>query len=227
MNVKKECAKLALTYIKNGSVIGLGGGSTVGYLINYIKDSHLDVKIVTPSFKTKLLCIEASLEVLPTFAVHEVDIAFDGCDQVDENLYALKSAGGIHTQEKLIAHMAKEYILLVDETKVVPALTFEHPIVLEVLPESLHYVLFKADELASKVEVRISNQKDGYIITDNGNYLIDLFVQGETDSVKLEQTLKQIPGVIDVSLFTTVVTKAIVTSVNGMKVITKNKVEFS
>lgn len=221
MNLKKKCAEAALNYIKNNSVIGLGGGSTIGYLINLIKDENIQVKIVTPSLKTKMMCIQNGLEVLPTYAVQEVDVAFDGCDQVDAKLFALKSAGGIHTKEKLIAQMANEYILLVDEAKFVSELTFEHPVVLEILPESLSFVLLKAEKVATKAEVRVSSAKDGYIITDNGNLLIDLYFNEGQDSVGLEPFLKQIPGVIEVSLFTTVVTKVIISGENGIQVMTK------
>lgn len=136
--LKKNCAKEAMKYIKDGMIIGLGGGRSIAYLIEHIKeDKNLNVKVVTPSIKTKLLCIENGLDVLHTCFVDKVDVAFDGCDQVDENLNALKSGGGIHTKEKLIASMADEYILLVDEAKVENTLTFKAPVVLEILEDSL------------------------------------------------------------------------------------------
>lgn len=221
MNVKQECAKAALEYIQNGMVIGLGGGSTISFLIDFIKNENIQVKIVTPSLKTKLLCLKQGLEVLPACAVDQIDVAFDGCDQVDEKLYALKSAGGIHTQEKLIAHMAKDYILLADVAKFVPSLTYTHPVVLEVLQESLSFVLKNAEELGGKPDVRSSSEKDGYTISDNGCFLIDVYFQDVPDSQRLEKKLKQIAGVIDVSLFTTVVTKVLVAGEDGVKAVTK------
>jgi len=106
-DLKKICAKEAMKYIKNGMIVGLGGGRSIAYLIEYIKeDKNLKVKVVTPSTKTKMLCIENELEVLHTCSVDKIDVAFDGCDQVDKALNALKSGGGIHTKEKLIASMA-------------------------------------------------------------------------------------------------------------------------
>jgi len=110
-------------------------------LIEYIKETKgLKVKVVTPSAKTKMLCIKNGLEVTHTYSVDKVDLAFDGCDEVDEKLNALKSGGGIHTKEKLSAAMADEYILLVDNTKFVKTLTFKHPVVLEILEDALKYV---------------------------------------------------------------------------------------
>ncbi|WP_226655943.1 ribose 5-phosphate isomerase A [Pseudalkalibacillus hwajinpoensis] len=221
MNLKQKCAKSALAYITDETIIGLGGGSTIGYLIEFIKEQGLNVKVITPSQKTKLLCVKQGLEVLPTCAVDEVDVAFDGCDEVDEKLHALKSGGGIHTQEKLIASMAKDYILLVDDSKVVPELTYQHPVVLEILQDSLAFVLKKLGGMGGKAEVRSSSAKDGYTVTDYGNFLVDVWFEEGQDSVQLEKSLKEIPGVLDVSLFTRAVTKALVASAEGVYEISK------
>lgn len=217
-DLKKNCAKEALKYIKDNSIIGLGGGSTISYLIEYIKeDKNLNVRVVTPSFKTRMLCIKNGLEVLHTSSIDKIDVAFDGCDEVDENLNALKSGGGIHTKEKLIGKMAEEYILLIDNTKFVKNLTFKYPVVLEILEDSLKYVERSVIELGGKPEVRTSNAKDGFTVSDNGNLLMDVMFDGITDIYKLENSLKNICGVIDTSLFINVVTKVLVASDNGVK----------
>lgn len=219
-DLKKECAREALKYIKNDTVIGLGGGSTISYLIEYIKENKdLKVKIVTPSFKTKMLCIDNGLEVLHTCSVDKVSVAFDGCDEVDENLNALKSGGGIHTKEKLIASMAEDYILLVDKAKFSKALTFKHPVVVEVLPDALKYVEKKIKEIGGSPVLRTSSAKDGGTVTENGNLLIDVSFSNVQDIKKLEEDLNSITGVIDISLFTKVVTKVLITDENGTKVI--------
>lgn len=222
-DLKKECAKEALKYIKNDTIIGLGGGSTISHLIRYIKeDKNLKVKVVTPSFKTKLLCIENGLEVLHTFSVDKVSVAFDGCDEVDENLNALKSGGGIHTKEKLIASMSEDYILLVDKAKFSKTLTFKHPVVLEVLPDALKYVEGKVKELGGIPTLRTSSSKDGGTITESGNLLIDAAFSDVKDIEKLEQDLNDITGVFDISLFTKVVTKVLITDEEGTRVVSKN-----
>lgn len=221
-DVKKNCAKEALKYIKNNMIIGLGGGSTISYLIDYIKENKdLKVRVVTPSVKTKMLCIKNGLEVLHTCSIDKVDVAFDGCDEVDENLNALKSGGGIHTKEKLIATIAEEYILLVDDTKLVKTLTFKHPVVLEILEDSLKYVERIVTELGGKPAVRSSAAKDGFTLSDNGNLLMDVTFDDVKDIDELEKTLLNIRGVIDISLFVNVVTKAIVIGEQGVRVISK------
>jgi ribose 5-phosphate isomerase A len=223
-DLKMICAKEAMKYIKNNMVVGLGGGRSIAYLINYIaEDKNIDIKVVTPSTKTRMLCIENGLEVLHTSSVNKVNVAFDGCDQVDEDLNALKSGGGIHTKEKLIASMSEDYILLVDEAKVEKILTFKSPVVLEILEDSFKYVERRILELGGKPVIRSSDIKDGFTISDNGNLLMNVFFDNIVDIYELNNKLINICGVIETSLFTNVVTKAIIASENGIRVISRNK----
>lgn len=222
-DLKKNCAKEAMKYIEDGMIIGLGGGRSIAYLIDYIKeDKNLKVKVVTPSIKTKMLCIENGLEVIHTCSVDKVAVAFDGCDQVDENLNALKSGGGIHTKEKLIGSMSKEYILLVDEDKFEKRLTFKAPVVLEILEDSLKYVERKVLELGGKPLIRSSDIKDGFTISDSGNLLMNVNFNEVKDIDELNRSLKDICGVIETSLFINIITKVIIASEDGIRVISKN-----
>lgn len=219
--MKKKCAKEALKYIKNNSIIGLGGGSTISYLVSYIKESGMNVKIITPSLKTELLCIENGLQVIPTMSVDSIPIAFDGCDEVDNSLNALKSGGGIHTKEKIIASMANQYILLVDESKVVDRLDFKYPVVLEIIPESLGIVNKAVKNIGGKPIMRSSNAKDGFTRSDHGLFLMDVDFSNcyIEDIGKLNDTLKSIIGVVDTSLFYNIATKALVAGKNDIRVI--------
>ena len=110
--MKRLCAKAALDLVPDHGIIGLGGGETISYLAEYIKEARKGVKVVTPSDHTAQVCKKLGLEIVDTKEVKEIEIAFDGCDQVDSDLDAYKSGGGIHTLEKIIAKMAKEYVLL-------------------------------------------------------------------------------------------------------------------
>lgn len=214
MIMKKKCALYASKLVKDGMVVGLGGGSTISYLIDYVKDK--DIKVVSPSSKTVLLAQQAGLTVLNTQYVDHVDIAFDGCDEVDSHLNALKSGGGIHTQEKIIASMADEYIVLVDESKFHETLTFQMPVVVEVLPKAYSIVKKKLEELNGIVEWRSASNKDGFLMSDEGNILLDVYFDGVQDIRLLNQTLLMMPGVVDTSLFVDILTGMILVNDKGV-----------
>ncbi|WP_297077866.1 ribose 5-phosphate isomerase A [uncultured Enterococcus sp.] len=206
--MKKRCAALALKKIRSGMVLGLGGGSTIGYLVDMIKETKLDVQIVTPSEKTKQHCINSGLTVLDTAYVSQVDLAFDGCDEVDEELIVLKSMGGIHTEEKIIAQMAKEYIVLVDESKVSKTLSFKVPLTLEVVKEAIGSVIESLKPLGTSA-LRMSQTSDSYTYTSRGTVLID-FIPQTIEFARLNQRLLMTPGIVDTSLFYKIATGAIV-----------------
>ena len=209
--MKKKCALYASKLVKDGMVVGLGGGSTISYLVDYVKDK--DIKVVSPSSKTVLLAQKAGMTVLNTQYVDHVDIAFD---EVDSHLNALKSGGGIHTQEKIIASMADEYIVLVDETKFHDTLAFQVPVVVEVLPKAFSIVKKKLEELNGNVELRTASNKDGFLMSDEGNILLDVYFDGVQDIDLLNQTLLMLPGVVDTSLFVDILTGMILVNDKGV-----------
>lgn len=225
-NLRKLCAEKAMEYIKNDTVIGLGAGRNVICLIEIISESvkknNLKIKIVTPSDNTRNICIKYGIEVLPTCLVEEVDVAFDGCGEVDENFYASKGGGGVFTKEKIIGSMAKEYILLIDEQKLKKELGLMYPISLEVIKDSLSYVSKMLRNLGGDSIVRTSNNKDGCLVTDDGNYILDVKFNVIDDFKNLDNNLNNITGVVGTSLFTREVTKLIVAGENGVRVISKN-----
>ena len=214
MIMKKKCALYASKLVKDGMVVGLGGGSTISYSIDYVKDK--DIKVVSPSSKTVLLAQKMGLTVLNTQYVDHVDIAFDGCDEVDSHLNALKSGGGIHTQEKIIASMADEYIVLVDESKFHETLAFKVPVVVEVLPKAYSIVKKKIEKLNGNVELRTASNKDGFLMSDEGNILLDVYFDGVQDIRLLNQTLLMMPGVVDTSLFVDILTGMILVNDKGV-----------
>jgi ribose 5-phosphate isomerase A len=216
------CAKEAMNYIQDKSIIGLGAGRNIEILINIIgieMKNGLKIRVVTPSLHTRTLCFEKGIEVVDTYLVDEIDVAFDGCGAVDKSLYASKGGGGIYTKEKLIASMAKEYILLLDETKLTDALIPE--VSLEVIKDSLSYVKKSIKNAGGVPTVRSSCIKDSYTITDDGNFLIDVLFSTVKDLKELNDYLNSIHGVIATSLFTREVTKLIIAGEKGVRVVAK------
>lgn len=223
-DLRTLCAKEAMKYIQNNFIVGLGAGRNIEQLIKILSEeikNGLKIKVVTPSYNTKTLCAKHGIEVLETYLVDEVDVAFDGCGEVDKNFYASKGGGGVFSKEKLIGTMAKDYILLIDEEKLSDSLTCKYPISLEVLKDSLSYVKKSIEKTGGIPTARVSNIKDSYTITDDGNFLIDIQFNLVNDFIELNNYLNSIEGVIGTSLFTNEVTKLIIANEDGVRVISK------
>ena len=227
MNFKQQAAAKAIALVNENDIIGLGAGSTMAYVAAFLKKriaEGLIVRLVTSSFTTRQLLLKENLPVLPMGQIKEIDIYFDGCDQFDKQLNALKSGGGIHTQEKLLASMAKQFVLVGDETKLVEIFDPKFPLVVEILPQSLAYVPFKIEKLFRGVRnfMRMSDKKDGPVVTENGNYLLDVYFESWPGLPGINQSLKSIAGVVETSLFYGLAGKAIVAGEKGVIVLEGN-----
>lgn len=225
MNMKQLCAKEALKYIKDGMCIGLGGGSTIGYLAEYLAKEERKITVVTPSDDTAELCKNLGLMVLSLEMTAHINIAFDGCDELDKELNALKANGAIHTKEKIIASMAEKYVLLIDESKFYDTLPLKDSVTLEVIPQSRNYVQAQIEKLGGKAVMRKSGAKAGFVISDNGNYIMDTDFSNVAAFAgkpeELYQKLKQLTGVVETALFIDVVAFALRVCGDEVKVIEK------
>src|SRR3954452_18567170 len=172
MNLKQEAAKRAVTFISSHVAVGLGAGATMAFMVEYLKELQLPVHVYTSSSDTKALLQQNGFVVNNIASVSGLDIYFDGCDQFDKDLNALKSGGGIHTMEKLLAAMAKEFVLVGDESKYAEQLTTKYPIVLEVLPQAVRFVIAKVNQLFKEatVTIRQEAENNSMVITEGGNY---------------------------------------------------------
>lgn len=221
MELREQCAREALRRIRSGMSIGLGCGRTVAVLAKLIADAGLSVRVVTPSAGTAALCAELGLPVLPAMLADSLAVAFDGCDEVDRALNALKSGGGAHTGQKIVASMAGEYILMADEGKAFDTLPFKHPVVLEVIPEAKGYVERRVREMGGAPAWRAGAEKDGFTVSDHGNYLLDVRMAPPEDPKALGDALVRIPGVVETSLFCGVASLALVAGPEGVRAITR------
>jgi ribose 5-phosphate isomerase A len=219
---KLEAAKAALSLIKPNQSVGLGAGSTIAHLVNLIAHEcgfSASLKFTSSSFKTTQLLSGHGLTIQSPALLNKLDLYFDGCDQFDTELNALKSGGGIHTTEKILASMADQFILLGDESKFIKRLNAAYPLVIEILPQALQIVLAKLVALfpLATITQRISTQKDGALISDNGNMLVDVFFTELPNPAEINVQVKMIPGVVEHSLFYHLATKAIVAGENGVQ----------
>src|ERR1039457_2257744 len=223
MDAKKKAAEGTIPFLRNKSLIGLGAGSTIAYVIEILNahKNEFHAKFISSSFNTLRLLKENEFDVIAINSVAAIDIYVDGCDQVDKNLNALKSGGGIHTYEKLLASMAKKFIIVGDEGKYVDVFDSKFPVVVDILPEALEFIMAKLAILYTgvKTALRLSNKKDGPVITSNGNYLVDIWFQSWPNLSELSFTLKSITGIIETSLFVDLAHKAILGNKDDIRII--------
>jgi ribose 5-phosphate isomerase A len=227
MDFKKQAAEKAVTLVKDKSIVGIGAGSTMAHIVFFLKEAMqngLDVQVATSAFITRQLLQQNGFNVLNTGSLSALDIYFDGCDQFDKNLHALKSGGGIHTQEKLLATMAREFVLVGDEGKYAEELDTKFPVVTEVLPQASAFVPLAISKLfpGTKAVMRTGDKKDGPVITENGNYLFDIWFTQWPGLSQINPVLKTITGIVETSLFYNIASKAVIAGEKGIVIMEKN-----
>ncbi len=200
---KEKIAKQITEKVKDGQVIGFGSGSTsyltVIEIAKKIKEENINIIAIPTSLEIKMLC--ARLEIL-TASIMEMkpDWSFDGADEVDNNNWMLKGRGGAMFKEKLnIANSPITYILI-DRSKRVEKLGSKFKVPVECFPEAINYVNEELVKLGGKeIELRKAMGKDGPILTENNNVILD--AKFEEITKELEKDIKAIPGVIESGLF--------------------------
>ncbi len=202
-DAKKVAGEAAAGLVKIGMVVGLGTGSTVAWTIRRlgerIKEEGLDFLGVPTSFQAESLAIECGI-ILTTLNQHPVlDLAIDGADQVDQRLYVIKGGGAAHTREKVVACSARRFVIVADESKYVKQLT--HPVPVEVLPFALRPVERRLKEMGGKPVLRLGRMKDGPVITDNGNFVLDVDFGVIEEPVELGGRMSRIPGLVEHGIF--------------------------
>jgi ribose 5-phosphate isomerase A len=222
MDFKQQAASTATTFIKDGQIIGLGAGVTIVYMVDFLFEriqQGLKISVLTSSSATKKILLEKNIPVLDTATVSSVDMYFDGCDQFDKNLDALKSGGGIHTQEKLLASMAKEFILVGDDSKYVDELNTKFPLVVEVIPEAKKFVERRVKEIFGqvRVELRMDKLNGNPLVTQNNNLLFDIWLVEWPELSIINSMFKNITGVLETSLFYRMAHRAVIAGVDGVR----------
>lgn len=199
---KKMVAESAVKLVEDGMVVGLGTGSTTAFAIEalgHMVKQGLRIKGIPTSYQSEMLAIECGIP-LTTLSQHPVvDIALDGADQVDKNLFVIKGGGAAHTSEKIVACSAKKFVIMVDEKKKVDVL--DHPVPLEVIPGALELVKRQVIELGGEPVLRMAVHKDGPVITDNGNFVVDTDFGRIDDPEGLSLKLDSCIGLVEHGIF--------------------------
>jgi ribose 5-phosphate isomerase A len=193
--LKQAVARAAIAYVPAGGIIGVGTGSTANYFIAELaKIKHKFDGAVASSEATAQRLRAAGIEVLDLNHVVELTVYVDGADEITRSLAMIKGGGGALTREKIVAAVARTFVCIADESKLVDVLG-RFPLPLEVIPMARSYVARELVKLGGEPEWR-----QGFV-TDNGNVILDVYRLGITNPAELEGTLNQIPGVVTNGLF--------------------------
>jgi ribose 5-phosphate isomerase A len=204
-NAKKRAALEAVKHIKDGFVVGLGSGSTTSYAIReigeWIRREKLRVLGVPTSYQSSMLAIECGVPLTTLSEYPRLDLAIDGADEVDTELNLIKGLGAALVREKIVAHASKKLVIVADSTKMVRKLGMNHPVPVEVLPFALFPVMLKIKDLEGEPKLRSAKGKIGPVVSDNGNFIVDVKFETIRDPEDLNSKLKIITGVVETGLF--------------------------
>lgn len=208
---KRRAASAAIERVEEGDVVGLGSGSTAGFAIRALGESDREIVGVPSSYQAADVAREVGVPVRTPADVDGIDIAIDGADQVAGRVL-VKGGGGAHTREKVIDAAAAEFVVIVDESKLIEPI--DMPIPLEVLPEARSPIASRVRELGGYPTVRRTNDRP--FITDNGNQIIDAdFGAIERPEARAKE-LGAIPGVLEHGLFIDLADVVIVGTPDGV-----------
>jgi ribose 5-phosphate isomerase A len=204
--MKQEVGRAAASRVQSGTIVGLGTGSTTAFAIQFLgerlKSGELkDIKGVPTSFQASVLAKQYGIPLTTLDEIEKIDVAIDGADEVDPNKNLIKGGGAAHTREKIVDGLADLFIVVVDSSKLVERLGSTFPLPLEVLPFAIAPVTRAVEKLGGQPELRMAVKKDGPVITDQGNMIIDVKFDAIDNPAELEKTLNNIPGVLDNGLF--------------------------
>jgi len=192
---KKQVAYAALEYVKQDMIIGVGTGSTANHFIDALATiKHKIEGTVASSEATANRLKSHGIPVYDLNGVNEISIYVDGADESNHYLHLIKGGGGALTREKIVAAVAKSFICIADDSKLVDTLG-AFPLPVEVIPMARSYVAREIVKLGGRPVWREN------FVTDNGNIILDVHNLHIAEPVKLETALNQIVGVVTNGLF--------------------------
>ena len=204
--MKQEVGRAAANRVKSDSIVGLGSGSTAAYAIEYIgerlaKGEITNVVGVPTSFQSEVLAKEFNIPLVTLDAIDHIDVAIDGADEVDPDKNLIKGGGAAHTREKVVDALAEEFIVVVDEGKLVDKLGSTFLLPVEVIPMAIAPVMRSLAKLGGKPELRMAAKKAGPVVTDQGNLVIDVKFDHIKNPAEMEKEINNLPGVLENGIF--------------------------
>ena len=192
---KQRAAEAALGYVPEGSVLGVGTGSTVNHFITALVRRRLPIAAaVSSSEATTRLLKAARIDVVDLNSTGDLDVYVDGADEATRHLMLIKGGGGALTREKIVAAASRRFVCIADRAKLVDVLG-RFPLPVEVIPMARSYVARQLVKLGGQPVLR-----EGFT-TDNGNVILDVHNLKILDPGALETEINGLAGVVCVGLF--------------------------
>jgi ribose 5-phosphate isomerase A len=202
-NCKRAAAMTALSYVKDGMVLGLGTGSTAKHFVVALGEQvkrGLHVRGVCTSQETAALAADYGIVLLDGDARWSIDVAVDGADQVDPSCNLIKGGGGALLKEKIVAASAKQFVVMVDYTKRVPVLGGSFPLPVEIMPFGWGSTARHIEAL-TQARVVLRERNGAPFHTESGHLIVDVHAARIDAPEELEIALNRIPGVAETGLF--------------------------
>jgi len=199
---KRAAGYQAADMAEDGMILGLGTGSTVLYALERLScrvREGLQVRGIPTSYQTARRAYEYGIPLTTLDEEPVPDLVIDGADQVDTRLRLIKGRGAALTKEKCVASVGLRLLIVVDEQKMVK--TLSGPVPVEVIPFAIRPVLSHLEDLGGVPVLREGIKKDGPVITDNGNFIVDCRFDRMDNPEELETALAGITGVVESGLF--------------------------
>ena len=194
-DLKQAVAREAIRYVVDGAVIGVGSGSTAHFFIDELaKMKNRIAGAVASSEKTAERLKRHGIRLLDLNGVDELPVYVDAADEITEHLAMIKGGGGALTREKIVSAVAKKFVCIADESKLVPVLG-KFPLPVEVIPMARAYVARQMVKLGGQPKLR-----EGFA-TDNGNIVLDVWGLSILNPVELETAINNVTGVVTNGLF--------------------------
>jgi ribose 5-phosphate isomerase A len=203
---KRRAGEAAAELVEDGTVVGLGSGSTAAQAVRAIGErvaDGLDVRGVPTSFGTRQLAREAGIPLADLDEVvgpegPGIDLAIDGADQVADG-QLIKGGGAAHFREKVVDSTAERFVVVADPSKEVA--TLDHPVPVAIHPDAWTVVSEAVRAAGGVPALREASEKDGPVVTDNGNLVLDCDFGAIADPASLATTLSTTAGVVAHGLF--------------------------
>lgn len=200
---KQKVADKIASMVKDGDIIGVGSGSTAYLALLKIADrirtEQLHIHAIPTSQEIKMTCAKLGIP-LTSLLEHKPNWTFDGADEIDPNHNMIKGRGGAMFKEKLLISSSPQTFIIADPSKMVSKLGSHFPVPVEIFPDALIHADQALRSLSPvDIKLRMAQGKDGPIITENGNLILDVWFDNIPDN--LENAIKSITGVIESGLF--------------------------